>query len=447
MFDRREFVKASGAAVAGTALLGRATAESVGYEFITEAVNPVNRTLVMQDGVAYTSNRQGLVTIDFSDPTAPVPLGAASARGTDNNDVKVSGDLAGAANDGDPPGVTIFDVSDPASPTEVGHYPTSGGVHNHDVHEGYAYVCVNDSEEASFSEARVEIVDLSDPAEPTKVSQWKLEDHYPAMAHTGLNVAHDVYVADQLAYICFWDAGVVVVDVTDPAAPVAVGHVGALENADIAPRSTTESQSRYIGAPGNAHYAEPSPDGNFLFVGAETYPDPTGTALPPTHGGVRIFDLRGYALDSPIATASQQGRPVDPTREHDAYIAAPEEPQAAPLRCSHNFDFDPVREEFYCCWYQGGVRAYDVSDPLDPTELASFVSPDGNAFWRAANLPTAPGEPNYTLGSERDGKGIVVLELTEGATELPTPPASAFDRPAPSDVFTGSAAQPLDRED
>lgn len=432
MTRRRDFLRATAGTVAGAVLAGTAVGqEDRDYEVVSEAPNPVSREISMQDGIAYTSNRQGMVTIDFSDPEAPMPLAAVSAEGNTNNDVKVSGDLASAANDGSPGGVTFFDVEDPASPEREGFYETPGGVHNHYLQDDYAYVCVSNSEEASFSEARIDVVDATDPADPVKVSEWRLRDHYPELALAGINPAHDVFVQDGVAYVPFWDAGTVAVDVSDPEDPVAVAHFGALEDAHIAPRSTTEYYSRYIGAPGNDHFAMPTPDGEHLFVGAETYPDPTGTAIPEEHGGVTIYDLDDVNLESPIETASQDGRPIDPTGpEPIAHIDAPEEPAYGALRCSHNFDFDESGEEFYCSWYQGGIRAYDVSDRSEPEEIASFVSPDGQPFWRAVDLPHESG--NYTLGAERDGKGVVVLELVEGEGTLATPSASDIEANRPT---------------
>lgn len=447
MTRRRAFLKASGTALLTAGFAGTAEGEGErGYRVVTEAPNPVGRTIVLQDRIGYTSNRQGMVTFDFSDPDRPVPLGVASAQGNTNNDVKVSGDIAGAANDGSPGGVTFFDVSDPATPEQRGFYSTPDGVHNHDVKDGYAYVCVSNSEDASFSEARIDVVDLSNLDDPTKVSEWRLRDHYPEMALAGINPAHDVSVHDEIAYVPFWDAGTVAVDVSDPEEPVAVAHVGALEDADIAPRSTTEFYSRYIGAPGNDHFAMPTPDGEHLFVGAETYPDPTGTAIPERHGGIQVYDMSDLDLSSPIATEAQTGRPVDPTApEPVAYIPAPEEPAYGALRCSHNFDFNEAGTEFYCSWYQGGVRAYDISDRSNPCEVGSFVSPDGQPFWRAANLPHESG--NYTLGAERDGKGIVVLELVEGGGTLSSPSASAVEanRPTTEEVFGSLSPSAVDR--
>lgn len=432
MTRRRDFLKAGGVTLAGAALSGiGAGQESRSYEVASLAPNPVSREVSLQDGIAYTSNRQGMVIIDFTDPEAPALLSAAAAEGNTNNDVKVSGDVATAANDGSPAGVTFFDVSDPESPERRGFYETPSGVHNHYIEDGYAYVCVSDSEDASFSEARIDIVDYSDPTVPEKVGEWRLRDHYPDMALAGINPAHDVVVQDGVAYVPFWDAGTVAIDVSDPADPVAVAHFGALDDAHIAPRSTTEYYSRYIGAPGNDHYAKPTPDGEYLFVGAETYPDPTGTAIPETHGGVRIYDLDDVTLSSPIETEAQDGQPTDPTGpEPVAVIDAPEEPQYGALRCSHNFDFDEAGDEFYCSWYQGGVRAYDVSDPADPAEVAAYVSPDGQPFWHAVDLPHDAG--NYTLAPERDGRGIVVLELTGGDSTLASPSADDVEANRPS---------------
>jgi hypothetical protein len=321
-----------------------------------------------------------------------------------------------------------------------------------------------------FTNPRVVIVDIGDGLsdtdtvdvpitreeaadDDTVLSIFRLSDVNPGMAAAGLNPCHDMFVERReerggrdVAHVCFWDAGVVSVDVTDPTDPVALAHFNAVEDADVEPRSTTEFYSRYIGMPGNSHYTRPTPDGEYLFVGAEAYPDPTGTAIPEEHGGIKVFDLSAVGLQSPLDPDSPRYDPQSPAPVER--IAPPEEPEYGALRTSHNFDFSDDGSRFYSVWYQGGVRGYDTSDPTDITELASFLSPNGNAFWeaQALDLPDDDPDARYTVASDRNGKGLVVLELVDEETgPFGTPSETDVEdsRPELTDVFGGTMAQPF----
>jgi hypothetical protein len=439
-FDRRDFLKASGIAFGGaTIAAGTASADSTWrYEFASEALDAKSRELVVRENRwAFVANGSAMSVVDVSDPELPVVVAAATARGDDNNDVSVSGDVAGLANDGstgsdtNPAGVTFFDVSDPTEPVAASFYDgVESGVHNHYVEDGYAYICENDSGEASFSRSRVHVVDVADPSNPVSVGSWRLQDHHPEMALSGLNPAHDVFVQDGLAYVAWWDAGCIVLDVTDPANPREVAHFGATDDAGEAPADTVEFYRRYLGNPGNAHYARPSPDGNWTFVGDETYPGTyKDVVIPGGHGGIRIFDTSGVTTDS---------EPSDPTEGHVGFIPAPDEPAAAPLRTSHNFE--PTGSKVHTSWYQGGVRLWDVEDPTEPTELAAWVSPDGQAYWGAKHL--VDDGDHYTVGSERDGKGLTVLDIVH---ETGSASGDADDWPdlGPGDVLGPTMRKPL----
>ena len=99
---------------------------------------------------------------------------------------------------------------------------------------------------------------------------------------------------------------------TNPRDPFAVAHFNALEDAAVAPRSTTEFQGQYLGMPGNSHYSRPTPDGNYLFVGAEAYTEPTGLAFNPRPGDIKVFDLSELNCRSPLDSDSTNYDPMGP---------------------------------------------------------------------------------------------------------------------------------------
>jgi len=466
---RRRLLQATGAVLGSAALpIGAASAESTwNYELAGEALDPGTEEVRVQGDWAYTANGTAIATVDVSDPETPVLGGTAAGHGDDNKDVKVEGDLAALADDGEAAGVTFYDVSDPATPIELSFYDAASGVHNCFLDGDYAYLCINDS----FAYSRMVIVDISDPSNPVSLEgeergsggAWMLRDRHPDMAEAGINPIHDLWVQDDLAYMCFWDAGVVVADVSDPTDPTAVAHFGAADYAADTSMDTVETLRKYLGGEKtNAHYVQPTPDGDYLLAGAETFGGTGHEEVGATgdFGGIRAFDVRDVApLDGggtavypeadgvadlpprkkePLEGTDILQRPPDRRNpenfvDYVAYIDSPDQPDDV-LLTSHNFDVTETK--VFTSWYQGGVRAFDLAplyrgdayedhpqaaaDIEAPEEIAAF-DPDGMAFWTAVNLRSAQdGETYFTIGSDI-GKGAVILELTD---ELftPTPP-------------------------
>lgn len=491
MYDRRDFLRATGGAVLGAGLLsGSAGAQYdqfENYSLVGTAPVPGINEVVAQGDWAYATSQGSITTIDINDPTAPFVAGRAEGEDPeDTPDVKVAGDVAALAHNGGVPGISIFDVSDPTDPTFESFYEDKGTVHNCFLKQApddqvYAYLCISDS----FPTARVVIVDVTDPANPETLEgedpsyqdgtdvpdggdgpdergtggAWMLKDAQPEMADGGNSPIHDIYVAEtdagnELAYLCFWDSGVVVVDVSVKRHPVAVGHFSGT------PDATGDLIDYVTGERTNAHYVQPTPDLGYTFVGAETFPGP---AAPPggdlfqplrDHGGIRVFDTRavkplaegGRAIypevdAGAIAARRANGTAVpeapfgrrdpyqdpDPDRTKDnrsapmvAYVPAPEGVDDAALT-SHSFD---VTDRFlFSSFYQGGIRAYDLTtlyrggdyevharSPSRPIEVGAFA-PDGTAFWTAVDVDyeEAP-DRTFTMGADI-GKGIVMLEF------------------------------------
>jgi hypothetical protein len=181
----------------------------------------------VDDGVAYLATYQdGLRIVDVHDPAHLVELGHLAPlypdRGEIYNDVKVV-DVAGAT-----PrryallasnfrGVVVIDVTTPTAPVPVATFGTaapaapSSNVHSIFVDGGKAYL--------ANIEVGLEIWDLADPAHATRLGLWA----HPDVA--GADVfPHDLYVAGARAYVDYWGAGMSIVDVSTPSAPRLVGE-------------------------------------------------------------------------------------------------------------------------------------------------------------------------------------------------------------------------------
>ncbi len=231
----------------------------------------------------------GVRVIDISDPENPELASFIPAKpGTRNNDVKVasldtehwSGDIAVITNEGcgvvlprlnangnaakprgGQGGISIWDVSDPTKPHALkqNFLPKANGIHNTYIWEddGRAYLLAVDDVAARDTI----VVDITNPASPREIARVGAPD-WPDLDFSEVEgpavLLHDVWVQDGIAYLSYWDAGLVLLDVSDPANPVFLGD-STYPNPDLS------------GLPpeGNGHVAVPNADGSLVIFGDE----------------------------------------------------------------------------------------------------------------------------------------------------------------------------------
>ena len=223
-------------------------------------------------------NESGIWIWDVHNKQKPTKVGVIeSAAGSKANDVKVFTNSAGddilvLSNEscaGGPGGVDIYEVNDPANPVFLDRLQVDdgnaflreffdfvdSGIHNIYLwsREGADYMGL--SGELEFGNFK--IYDISDPAEPVLLSSWGPEDldFADELAARGLTsfsegtveewqphfdlileadayifsgfgasanrVMHDLFVNDDgtKAYVNFWDAGMILLDISDPSDP------------------------------------------------------------------------------------------------------------------------------------------------------------------------------------------------------------------------------------
>lgn len=198
--------------------------------------------LALQGSHLYVAdNEGGLRVIDVSDPLAPFETGSATTPEWTEN-VALDGDFAyvceGSA------GLAVFDITNPSNPTEVGLYQTGGFTFRMTVAENYAFaggdnlcaVDISDLEApimigsipgldfcwditkrddylyVADNDAGLRIVDVSDPANPVETSVWDTPGHATRIA-----------LKEDYAFIGDSWGGLRVIDITDPAAPFEAG--------------------------------------------------------------------------------------------------------------------------------------------------------------------------------------------------------------------------------
>ena len=398
-YTRRSVLKASSAFTAvGTIGLGSARSHGRGRGqgrssetgdlrlFGEQAVDGASE-VVTQGTYAYVATGDGFGIVDWQNPGRPELVVTRDAPGNEIADVKVDGDLLAVGSQGgaEPSdiGTHFYDVGDPTDPQYLSTFQVlPAGVHNQYLYGNVCYI----AKEAPFDESNLQIVDVSDPTNPTLLAKWAVEDEHPEF-NQPTNFVHDVYVQNDLAYLAYWDAGTRILDVSDPANPTGVSAFGvAPDAAEDVPYDFDDDEfvRRVLGPPGNSHYAQPSPNGDYVYDGAETYVDDSG--------GIRVWDVSD--LDDP-----QQVATIEALDLNDGIFAD----------TSHNFDVTANR--IHTSWYRGGVRIYDITDPSDPSTLAIY-DPEGGFYW------TAVADRGFTVASDIGG-GVLVLHNDRGRKRPP----------------------------
>jgi hypothetical protein len=351
-----------------------------------------NASAVGLDGIAYLGSwgsagqcpSLGVRIVDIHDPSAPTPLSvAASYAGTTaehlaavryatpafSGNVLFVGIQRCAAGGGGQSGLAIWDVTDPTNPIELGFLSVGRGgrgVHEFTVRQRgehwYAYLAVPNSE-ISDGRGDLRIVDVTDPRQPDEVANWAARRDAGLAIGTGAQCApacrgavaqaflHSVALSPngRTAYLSYWDQGVIVLDVSEPATPVWLGQF-----------------SEPLAAEGNTHSVALAHGGKLALVADET-------AAPPW-GRLRLVDVQDPSnpiqvgvFDTAESAAGTPGGTYDYTIHN-------------PLADDRN----PNRA--YLAWYADGVRLLDVSDASRPVEVGSWLPPRDPDVWNVAFL-------------------------------------------------------------
>lgn len=366
----------------------------------------LNASAVGLEGFAYlgswgsASNCPGLGvrSVDLREPSAPVPVGRLAAYAGTTAEHLVPARLGTSAFNGNvlfvgiqrcpnratEGGLAAWDISDPAAPRELSYFGTgrtTRGVHEFAIgvrgDRAYAFLAVPNGEVLE-GKGDLRIVDVTNPARPVEVAAWGAgrDAGLPVGGGSGCHVCrgsvaqvflHSVALSPdaRTAYLSYWDLGVVMLDVSNPAAPRYLGRY-----------------AEPMEAEGNTHSVALAHDGRLALVADETFEVPWGR--------LRLVDVQDPA--NPVQVGS-----------YETPNNAAEVPGGSQTWFTiHNplvDDRDPNRA--YLAWYADGVRLIDVSDASAPFEVASFV-PESAFTWNTALMG------DYLLVGDVNG-GLYVL--------------------------------------
>lgn len=280
--------------------------------------------------------------------------------------------------DGYEEGAYIWDVeTDPTDPTRLGHYETGGhGTHRNYYCGGrYAYMS------AKLADSPVEfsyvptLVDLADPSNPTEVTRWGWPGQLPEHDEDPTENFYfhgPMYIDGDRAYLSYGRVGAVVLDVSDPTDPELLGRV---DFGDL---------GSWLGT----HTAVPIPDSDLMAVNSETIReesplkdgDPLNfTALVDVSDPTSLsFSMAGPS--SPDGMKILSLLPVPTPESEQPYDNYHEKPgRFGPHNQAHyRDDGTRYRTNSHLCmtYFNAGLRIFDISDPLAPTEAGYYVPED-----------------------------------------------------------------------
>jgi hypothetical protein len=299
-------------------------------------------------------------------------------------DIQASDDgkLLIVATEFSPGSIVIYDLTNPKKPQLISRFTnanTDPGVHTAEVQRVngklYAFLCVDPS---SNSPARLVIVDITNPAAPTQVFSKTMGDPY----------VHDVFVRDGILMAALWTEGMSIFDIGGGgkggtvANPVFLGNV------------------RTVG--GQAHniwWFHDKIDGTrrYAFVGEEG----PGSMGSSSEGDIHVVDVSDFANPKEVAFYTVAGAGV------------------------HNFSADESRGVLFAAYYNGGVRALNVRGNLGECSSAmkSLGRCDlGKLEREVAQGLTSTGSPVFVWGVQAVGTKLYASDMLNGLWKLETIP-------------------------
>jgi hypothetical protein len=274
-------------------------------------------------------------------------------------------------------GVVLLDLAVPAHPRIAGEYweTLTGGVQTVFFAGHHLYV-------VDAGNAEMRVLDVSDPADPRPAGRWGVRD-------SPQRFLSDLVVRDGLAYLAYWNDGLVILDVGDgikdgsPARPRLVSQV----------RYRTEWRNRQYG---NTHYAFPYTNRagrRYVFVADQILPLGADLNRRQEIGGLmHVFDATDPERPEIVASYEVEGYGVN--------------------------RFWARGDTLYAGTNNGGLRALDVSGDLrgriQRRELAVLATGDARGYIPDLTFTWAAMPHNGLVFATDFNSGLWVTRLVPG---------------------------------
>ena len=303
-------------------------------------------------------------------------------------DIAISGGYAYVANGSN--GLRIIDVSDPTNPKVVGDFyrkvdgAPAGNYVGVSVSGDYAYL--TDSDYGLFSDAGLLVIDVSDPTNPKEVGSYSSSD---------FNTIDAVSVSGGYAYVAgdnYGTGGLRIIDVSDPESPQ---EVGSFDIGDYVGVSDVSVSGGYAYLTDTTDTLD-TETGGLLVIDVSDPKNPKQVSSFPTAGyanGVSVSG--GFAY---VAVNGLGLRVID--------VSDPKSPHVtSTFITTHDVNSVSVDGGYaYLADGSDGLQAVDVSDPKNPQKVGFYGTGD------EAYSVSVSGEYAYVA----DGKaGLRVIDVSD----------------------------------
>jgi hypothetical protein len=388
--------------------------ELAGFGGVGEGIN-MQKT---KDGrrilwLAHESAPKNFTGVDVTDPRNPRMIVQTDLPHADvrSNSLDVVGDIMAVAYQTKkwglkPAGFDLFDVSKPEQPKLISHFDTSGP-HSRGAHcvffvDGEYVHLTSGSPDFEPTHPKDDqfyrIIDVRKPSKPTEVGRWwypgtrKGDTAPPPPRHPKFDGGyrpHNTNVYPQKpdrAYVAYIDGGAWILDISDKSKPKPVGHL--------------QYSPPYNGF---THTVLPLIERGYLIISDECVKD-NGEDWPKL---TWVVDARVESNLVPVATLPLP--PAENFIKRGGRYGSHNLHENLPGPCS-------FRSEtlIFGTFFNGGVRAFDLSNPLQPKEVGYFVpgapklAPKGSAQINDVWVD----ENRLVYAVDRFGGGLYTLETS-----------------------------------
>jgi len=269
---------------------------------------------------------------------------------------------AGWGTDPDKPfdeGFLIWDMSDPVNPRKLGQFHTGGTGTHRNFYAGGRYVHLAAGAPGYDGQIYM-IADINDPANPVEVGRWWVPGQHTAKGETpsepGVSLHGPPYVADNLVYLSYGAAGMVILDISDVSKPKLVGQVDFTPPflANIGVHSVLPIPDRHIALTNSESIAEDCQE-TLNQASIVDISDPSKPTL------LSLLPLPTPPPGSPYADFCGKGGRFGPHNVNHH---------------QHSRDVQQQRNLHYLTYFNAGLRIFDTTDPRQPTEVGYFIPPE-----------------------------------------------------------------------
>lgn len=367
--------------------------------------------------LAHEGPPKNFTGVDVTDPRNPSVVVQTDLPHTNmrSNSLEICDDIMAVAYqtygwDIENAGIELFDISEPEQPRSISFFDCSGprsrGVHCVWYVDGEYIHCASGAADYMPRHRRDDqcyrIIDVRDPSKPEEVGRWwlpgteenddapplpRLYDHAPDDPKGRDNYrVHNSNVYPERpdrAYLGYLDGGAIILDISDKANPKFV--------------SQWNPHPPY---PGFTHTALPLLDRDLMIVSDESNKESAEDWPKLTW----VLDIRDET--NPVSISTLPLPPLEEFRDRGGRFGSHNLHENRP---GPAFRSDTV---IFATFFNGGVRAFDIANPYQPREIASFMPacPEGSRYTASQINDVYVDENGLVYAAERISGGLYILE-------------------------------------